>query len=133
MPVLSTSGAAAPATLMNLADNEADGTLVFGGALPNGSKDSKIAAWFKKLNDTYHFPPDNWALAYYDAMNLVKSVIERVGCDKEAIRNGLAATKNFQGLLTKYSSDQKGNLTNVNLIYKLNGKTPELQEIVDVK
>jgi branched-chain amino acid transport system substrate-binding protein len=133
LPVLSTTGAAAPATLINLADNEADGILVFGGALPNGSADPKIITWFKKLNDTYHFPPDNWALAYYDAMNLVETVIKRVGCDKEAIRKELATTKDFQGLLTKYSADQKGNLTNVNVIYQLKGKTPELQEIVDVK
>jgi branched-chain amino acid transport system substrate-binding protein len=133
LPILGNTSIGAATTVMNLVPQEADGSIVFGGALPNGSQDPKVVALNKKLNDKYNFPPDNWALAYYDAAYLVKDVIGAVGCDKEAIRKRLADTKDFQGLITKYSASPKENLTNVVFIYKLQGKTPVLQKLVDVE
>ena len=123
----------AATTLASLTDTDADGSIVFGGALPNGSQDPKVIAWAKKLTEKYSFPPDNWALAYYDAAYLVKNIINEVGCDKEAIRGALAKVQDFQGLITKYSVSKTGNLTNVIFIYKLQGKTPVLQEIVNAE
>jgi len=128
-PIMGNTSVGAATTLTSLTDSDADGSIVFGGALPNGSQDSKVVAWTKKLTDKYNFPPDNWALAYYDAAYLVKRIIGDVGCDKEAIRNALAKVQDFQGLITKYSS-KDGNLTNVIYIYKLQGKTPTLEEVV---
>jgi branched-chain amino acid transport system substrate-binding protein len=128
-PIMGNTSVGAATTLTSLTDSDADGSIVFGGALPNGSQDSKVVAWTKKLTDKYNFPPDNWALAYYDAAYLVKKIIGDVGCDKEAIRNALAKVQDFQGLVTKYSS-KDGNLTNVIYIYKLQGKTPTLEEVV---
>jgi len=128
-PIMGNTSVGAATTLTSLTDSDADGSIVFGGALPNGSQDSKVVAWTKKLTDKYNFPPDNWALAYYDAAYLVKKIIGDVGCDKEAIRNALAKVQDFQGLITKYSS-KDGNLTNVIYIYKLQGKTPTLEEVV---
>lgn len=132
IPILGNTSIGAETTLMNLLPEEADGTIVFGGALPNGSQDPKVVAWRKKLNDKYNFPADNWALAYYDAAYLIKDVISTVGCDKEAIRKKLTET-NFQGLITKYTASANGNLTNVIFVYKLQGKTPELQKVVNVE
>jgi len=128
-PIMGNTSVGAATTLTSLTDSDADGSIVFGGALPNGSQDSKVVAWTKKLTDKYNFPPDNWALAYYDAAYLVKKIIGDVGCDKEAIRNALAKVQDFQGLITIYSS-KDGNLTNVIYIYKLQGKTPTLEEVV---
>lgn len=132
LPIMGNTSVGAATTLMNLSGEEADGGIVFGGALPNGSKDPKVVAWNKKLTDTYNFPPDNWALAYYDAAYLLKNILGEVGCDKDAIRKALGSTKNFQGLITKYSVNAKGNLTTVNYVYKLEGKTPVLQEVLNV-
>jgi branched-chain amino acid transport system substrate-binding protein len=132
-PILGNTSVGAATTLMNLSGEEADGSIVFGGALPNGSKDQRVIAWNKKLTDTYSFPPDNWALAYYDAAYMTKGVLEEVGCDKEAIRKAFGSIKNFQGLVSKYAVNAKGNLTNVVYVYKLEGKTPVLQEVMDVE
>jgi branched-chain amino acid transport system substrate-binding protein len=128
-PIMGNTSVGAATTLTSLSDADADGSIVFGGALPNGSQDKKLIDWTKKLTEKYNFPPDNWALAYYDAAYLVRKIIADVGCDKEAIRNALAKVQDFQGLITKYSS-KDGNLTNVIYIYKLQGKTPILEEVV---
>jgi branched-chain amino acid transport system substrate-binding protein len=74
----------------------------------------------------FKVPPDNFAVAYYDSLFLLKPIIEKVGCDKDAIRKELLATKDFKGMLISYVADAKGDLAHKAGIYRLKGKTPEL-------
>ena len=75
-------------------------------------------------------PADNFAVAYYDSLFLLKQIIEKVGCDKDAIRTELLATKDFKGMLISYVADKKGDLAHKAGIYKLKGKTPELIDTI---
>ena len=49
-------------------------------------------------------PADNFTVSYYDTVYLLKSIIEKVGCDKPAIRDALAATKDWKGMLISYQA-----------------------------
>jgi branched-chain amino acid transport system substrate-binding protein len=71
-------------------------------------------------------PADNFTVSYYDTVYMVKSIIEKVGCDKAAIRDALAATKDWKGLLISYQVDGVGDLAHTLGIYRNKGKTPEL-------
>jgi len=116
----------AQTTLNNLSAAEADGGLAIGGMIPQTSTDPKILDWAKRVQDKYKVPADNFTVAYYDTVYLLKSIIEKVGCDKPAIRDALAQTKDWQGLLISYQADTKGDLAHTLGIYRNQGKTAEL-------
>jgi branched-chain amino acid transport system substrate-binding protein len=120
------SSMVAQTTLNNLSAAEADGAYAIGGQIPQTSKDTKIIEWSKRVFDKYKVPADNFTVSYYDTVYLLKDIIEKTGCDKAAIRDALAATKNWQGMLISYTADSLGDLTHTLGIYRNKGKTPEL-------
>ncbi|MDB5652450.1 MAG: hypothetical protein JWQ94_63 [Tardiphaga sp.] len=116
----------AETTLNNLSASEADGNYAIGGMIPQTSTDPKIIDWSKKVQAKYKVPADNFTVAYYDTMYMLKDIIEKVGCDKPAIRDALAATKDYKGMLISYQADKNGDLAHTLGIYRNKGKTPEL-------
>jgi branched-chain amino acid transport system substrate-binding protein len=116
----------AQTTLNNLSATEADGSTAIGGMIAQTSTDAKIMDWSKRVQDKYKVPTDNFTIAYYDTVYMLKGILEKVGCDKAAIRDALAATKDWQGMLISYTADAKGDLAHTLGIYRNKGKTPEL-------
>jgi branched-chain amino acid transport system substrate-binding protein len=116
----------AQTTLNNLSAEEADGGYAIGGMIPQTSTDPKILDWAKRVQDKYKVPADNFTVSYYDTVYMLKSIIEKVGCDKPAIRDALAATKDWKGMLISYQADALGDLAHTLGIYRNKGKTAEL-------
>jgi branched-chain amino acid transport system substrate-binding protein len=116
----------AQTTLNNLSAVEADGGYAIGGMIPQTSTDPRILDWAKRVQEKYKVPADNFTVSYYDTVYMLKSIIEKVGCDKSAIRDALAATKDWQGLLISYQADSLGDLAHTLGIYQNKGKTPQL-------
>jgi branched-chain amino acid transport system substrate-binding protein len=116
----------AQTTLNNLSAAEADGGYAIGGMIPQTSTDAKVLDWSKRVQEKYKVPADNFTVSYYDTVYMLKSIIERVGCDKSAIRDALAATKDWKGMLISYQADAPGDLAHTLGIYRNKGKTPEL-------
>ena len=116
----------AQTTLNNLSAAEADGGYAIGGMIPQTSTDAKVLDWSKRVQEKYKVPADNFTVSYYDTVYILKSIIERVGCDKSAIRDALAATKDWKGMLISYQADAPGDLAHTLGIYRNKGKTPEL-------
>jgi branched-chain amino acid transport system substrate-binding protein len=112
--------------LNNLTAEEADGAYAIGGMIPQTSTDPKILGWAKRVQDKYKVPADNFAVSYYDTMYMLKSIIEKTGCDKAAIRDALAATKDWKGMLISYQANARGDLAHTLGVYRNKGKTPEL-------
>jgi branched-chain amino acid transport system substrate-binding protein len=119
------SSVVAQTTLNNLSAAEADGGYAIGGMIPQTSDDPKILDWAKRVQDKYKVPADNFTVSYYDTVYLVKSIIEKVGCDRQAIRDALAATKDWKGMLISYQADSSGDLAHTLGIYRNKGKTPQ--------
>jgi branched-chain amino acid transport system substrate-binding protein len=126
LTTIGNSSTVAQTTLNNLSAAEADGAYAIGGQIPQTTKDPKIIDWSKRVLDKYKVPADNFTVSYYDTVYLLKDIIEKTGCDKAAIRDALAATKNWQGMLIGYTADSLGDLTHTLGIYRNKGKTPEL-------
>jgi branched-chain amino acid transport system substrate-binding protein len=125
LPAIGNTSVVAETTLANLSAEEADGNYAIGGQIPQTSTDPKIQDWAKRVQAKYKVPADNFAVAYYDSIYLLKSIIEKVGCDKPAIRDGLAATKDWKGMLISYQADANGDLAHTLGIYRNKGKVPE--------
>jgi branched-chain amino acid transport system substrate-binding protein len=126
LTVIGNASVVAQTTLNNLSVTEADGAYAIGGMIPQTSADPKIIDWSKRVLDKYKVPADNFTVAYYDTVYLLKDIIERVGCDKAAIRDALAATMDAKGMLISYRADASGDLVHTLGIYRNKGKTPEL-------
>jgi len=126
MATIGNSSLVAQTTLNNLSAAEADGTYAIGGMIPQTSTDPKIMDWAKRVQAKYNVPADNFTVSYYDTVYLLKSIIEKVGCSKPAIRDALAATKDWKGMLISYQADALGDLAHTLGIYRNKGKTPEL-------
>ena len=126
LTVIGNASIVAQTTLNNLSVAEADGAYAIGGMIPQTSADAKIIDWSKRVLEKYKVPADNFTVAYYDTVYLLKDVIEKAGCDKSAIRDALAATKNWQGMFITYTADAPGDLVHTLGIYRNKGKTPEL-------
>lgn len=125
LTVIGNSSTSAQTTLNNLSSAEADGTFGIGGLIPQPVTEAKVVDWSKRIADRYKVPPDNFTVAYYDSVYLVKAIIEKVGCDKTAIRDELAKTKDWAGMLITYTADANGDLTHTLGIYRNKGKVPE--------
>src|ERR1700731_4070838 len=126
LATIGNSSIVAQTTLNNLSAAEADGGYAIGGMIPQTSTDAKIVDWSKRVQDKYKVPADNFTVSYYDTVYMLKSIIEKVGCDKSAIRDALAATKDWKGMLISYQADTQGDLAHTLGIYRNKGKTPEL-------
>ena len=126
LTVIGNTSVVAQTTLNNLSATEADGAYAIGGMIPQTSTDPKILDWAKRVQDKYKVPADNFTVSYYDSVYVLKSLIEKTGCDKAGIRDGLAATKDWKGMLINYQADAKGDLAHTLGIYRNKGKTPEL-------
>jgi branched-chain amino acid transport system substrate-binding protein len=125
-PVIGNASAVAATTLANLTADEADGSMGIGGMFPQVTSNAQAQAFAKRVLDRSKIPADNFALAYRDALYLLKGIVEKVGCDRAAIRDQLKATKDFKGLLISYTADKDGDLAHAMGIYKNKGKTTEL-------
>jgi len=126
LTLIGNASTVAQTTLNNLSASEADGAYAIGGMIPQTSTDPKILDWAKRVQEKYKVPADNFTVSYYDSVYMLKSIIEKVGCDKTAIRDALAATSDWQGLLIGYKADSAGDLAHTLGIYRNKGKTPEL-------
>src|SRR6266404_9656158 len=126
LTTIGNSSMVAQTTLNNLSAADADGSIAIGGMIPQTSTDPKITDWAKRVLDKYKVPADNFTVSYYDTVYMLKSIIEKAGCDKAAIRDALGATKDWKGLLISYQADAPGDLAHTLGIYRNKGKTPEL-------
>jgi branched-chain amino acid transport system substrate-binding protein len=126
LTTIGNSSLVAQTALNNLSAAEADGAYAIGGMIPQTSSDAKILDWAKRVQDKYKVPADNFTVSYYDTVYMLKSIIEKVGCNKAAIRDALAATKDWKGMLISYQADAPGDLAHTLGIYRNKGKTPEL-------
>src|SRR6201996_3839016 len=98
LAVIGNASVVAQTALNNLSAAEADGGYAIGGMMPQTSTDPKILDWAKRVEMKYKVPADNFTVSYYDSVYMLKAIIEKVGCDKQAIRDSLAAIKDWKGL-----------------------------------
>ncbi len=91
--------------VIDIAKDAADGLIV---ATPwfGERNDPKVKAFVSKYEKAYGKKPDQFAAQAYDAYYIMTNAIKAAGkADRAKLRDTLAATKNFQGVLGKFSFD----------------------------
>ena len=91
--------------VIEIAKDAAEGLIV---ATPwFGEKDDpKVKAFVAKYEKAYGKKPDQFAAQAYDAFYIMTNALKAAGtADRAKLRDALAATKNFQGVLGNFSFD----------------------------
>jgi len=91
--------------VIEIAKDAAEGLIV---ATPwfGDKKDPKVQSFVAKYEKAYGKKPDQFAAQAYDAYYIMTNALKAAGtADRAKLRNSLAATKNFQGVLGKFSFD----------------------------
>jgi branched-chain amino acid transport system substrate-binding protein len=96
--------------VIKIAGDSANGLIV---ATPwfGGKQDEKVQGFVEKYKAEYGKEPDQFAAQAYDALYILAAAIERAGSDdRDAIRDALAETKGFEGILGEMSFDEEGDI-----------------------
>lgn len=96
--------------IINIAGDAANGLIV---ATPwfAGKENEKVQNFVKKYNEEYGKDPDQFAAQAYDGLYLMAEAIKTAGSDDpDAIRDGLAGIKDFEGVLGTMSFDEDGDI-----------------------
>jgi branched-chain amino acid transport system substrate-binding protein len=83
----------------------------FGGLDPADTS-GPVAKFAEKYRQKYNAPPESFAIYGYEAANVVLAAIKKVGKkDREAILKEVLGTKDFEGVLGKWSFDPDGDIS----------------------
>lgn len=91
--------------VIEIAQDAAEGLIV---ATPwfGEKNDPKVRAFVAKYEKAYGKKPDQFAAQAYDAFHIMANALKAAGsADRSKLRDALAATKNFQGVLGEFSFD----------------------------
>ena len=91
--------------VIEIAKEAAEGLIV---ATPwfGEKNDPKVKAFVAKYEKAYGKKPDQFAAQAYDAFHIMTNALKAAGtADRAKLRDALAATKNFQGVLGNFSFD----------------------------
>jgi branched-chain amino acid transport system substrate-binding protein len=91
--------------VIEIAKEAAEGLIV---ATPwfGEKNDPQVKAFVAKYEKAYGKKPDQFAAQAYDAFHIMANALKAAGsADRSKLRDALAATRNFQGVLGKFSFD----------------------------
>jgi branched-chain amino acid transport system substrate-binding protein len=87
----------------------AEGVYVTFGGVPAAELTGAGKAWYTAYKAKYNSEPEVYAVYGYESANVVLAAIEKVcKVDRAAIRDAVFATKDFDGVLGKWSFDANG-------------------------
>ncbi len=96
-------------SLLPIAGKSLDGSF-FSGHCSMENQDPALQSFIKKYKAKYDTMPDDMAALGYDGMHILADAIRRAGvAEPKAIRDALAATKDFQGVTGKITIDNNRN------------------------
>jgi len=109
VPVFTERASTVP-SVIDLAGKENFEGVVTSTTLSTGDQDQKVQDYVKKYEETYNQPISASHVNHYDSVYIIKSIVEKVGLDREKIREELSKLDGYQGVLAVYSADKEGNL-----------------------
>jgi branched-chain amino acid transport system substrate-binding protein len=94
------------------AGDAAEGVYVTFGGVPPSKLAGKGAEWYRAYKTKFGGEPEAYAAYGYEAVKVALDAIQRAGRkDRDAIRAAVFATKDYDGVLGKWSFDANGDTT----------------------
>ena len=124
VPFLSCDGFSNP-DIYALAGDFTDGVIY---VAPAPAKESDLHTKFvSEYEAAFNMSPDSFATNAYDATNIIIEAMRSAGTDRAAVRDEIAATKDFVGASGVINFAPNGDLVAYQAIYKVEGTTPVYQ------
>ena len=110
--------------IFKIAEGAEDG-LIFSSTFYEADSDNRLQEFDEKFQEKYGRKSHFFAANAYDAVYILKEVIEKNGYDGKKIRDGLYSIKGFKGVIGIVEFDEKGDLKYPNTVIKQikNGNT----------
>ena len=109
IPVVASSGVLVPAALQLLSPADLEGVWGVVDTFMDASAGGRMKEYVERFKAKFNTDPDPYGLAYYDGALLIAEGMRKVGTDPKALRDWLAAVKDWRGIGHVYSYDAKGN------------------------
>ena len=94
------------------AGGAANGAYVTFGAVPPSKQAGKGAEWYRNYKARFNAEPEMYAAYAYEATKVALDAIKRAGKkDRNAVREAVLATKEYDGILGRWSFDANGDTT----------------------
>ncbi|HPZ15926.1 MAG TPA: ABC transporter substrate-binding protein [Sphaerochaeta sp.] len=127
IPFLSSDGFSDP-NIYNLAGDFTDGVIYVGPAKVKESP--SYAKFVADYTAKYGVGPDSFATNAFDGTNILLAAMDKVykatgKFDRKAVRDAVAATKDYQGVTGTVNFAENGDLVAYQGLYKVNKTTPE--------
>lgn len=104
------------AAFLEEAGAAAEGLFVTFGGVPPSKLTGKGAEWYRAFKARYNVEPEAYTAYTYEATKVALDAIRRAGKkDRAAIRDALLATKDYEGILGKWSFDANGDTTSTSV------------------
>jgi branched-chain amino acid transport system substrate-binding protein len=98
--------------MLDAAGEAAIGGYVSFGGVPVSKYTGKAADWLQRYRQKYNSEPEPYAIYGYEVTNVVLDGIQRAGRkDRAAIREAVLNTKDYDGVLGRWSFDANGDTT----------------------
>jgi branched-chain amino acid transport system substrate-binding protein len=99
-------------TFLDDAGDAAEGIYATFGALAPSKLTGKGADWYRSFRVRYNAEPEVYSPYAYEATRVALDAVKRAGKkDRAAIRDALLATKDYEGILGRWSFDANGDTT----------------------
>jgi branched-chain amino acid transport system substrate-binding protein len=110
---------------LEAAGDAAEGTYVTFGVVPPAKLTGKGREWYDAYKAKFNSEPQDWTVYGYEATSVALAAINKVCTkDRAAILDAVFATRDFDGVLGKWSFDAHGDtsLTNMSGVQVIGGK-----------
>jgi branched-chain amino acid transport system substrate-binding protein len=89
----------------------AEGTWITFGGVPPALLEGRGRAFYERYAERFGHEPECYAASAYDTTGVILQAIEHVGCaDRAAITEAAFATRDFDGVLGRWSFDANGDI-----------------------
>ena len=108
IPLIGASATCRTGAMGLMAPQDLEGVYCFTDNYLAGNVDELVRAWVERYQKLYGVPPDSYGVAAYDGAFILKQAIEKAGTEPKALRDAIAAVRDFKGVGGTYSFDQNG-------------------------
>ncbi|QEL22848.1 amino acid ABC transporter substrate-binding protein [Bosea sp. F3-2] len=133
LPLVTSSSALVPAVMQLISASDLENVWGVVDAHMDVSAGDRMKDFIDRYKKTFGIDPDPYGLAYYDGALIMAEGMRKVGLEPKALRDWLAALRNWQGIGHVYSFDEKGNGVFDLAVVKAKPGTKELELVKTIK
>lgn len=130
VPVIGNPGFATSSVLNLMDAGTSEGIYTITDFTPT-NPDERVQKFVNAFKSKYNIPPELYAAAYYDATYVLADAIKRAGStDSDKIRQALAQTKDYKGVMSTLTANAKGEMVHEAIIAQVKDRNAQMISVI---